>query len=146
MNICEFIDFIIHFLLMIFLVPHMIKNNEIKINSSVNPMRNNDLVIGTIFVLTSKSIISLGWGASGFSPVSNIGIPSFLISFSRYRSFLSISSQRRTSLTNFLWKTLTSGLSYEKGIKWIGTRQPGIIQLTSLNCTKPSSPSSETQA
>ena len=32
---------------------------------------------------TSRSIISLGAGASGLSPVSNIGIPSFFISFSR---------------------------------------------------------------
>lgn len=32
---------------------------------------------------TSRSIISLGTGASGLSPVSSIGIPSFLISFSK---------------------------------------------------------------
>ena len=32
---------------------------------------------------TSRSIISLGAGASGLSPVSNIGMPSFLISFSK---------------------------------------------------------------
>ena len=35
------------------------------------------------FKLTSKSIISLGAGASGLSPVSSIGISSFRISFSR---------------------------------------------------------------
>lgn len=44
--------------------------------------------------------------------MSNIGIPSFLISFSKYRSFRSISSHRRTSLTNLRWKALTSGFSY----------------------------------
>lgn len=33
--------------------------------------------------VASRSIISRGCGASGFSPVSNIGMPSFLISFSR---------------------------------------------------------------
>lgn len=63
-------------------------------------------------IFTSRSIISLGCGASGLSPVSNIGIPSFLISFSKYRSFRSISSQRRTSLTNFRWNAFTSGLSW----------------------------------
>lgn len=70
-------------------------------------MRPQSLVIN----LTSRSIISLGAGASGLSPVLSIGMLSFLISFSMYRSFLSISSHRRTSLTNLRWKALTSGLS-----------------------------------
>lgn len=65
-------------------------------------------------LLTSKSIISLGCGASGFSPVSVTGMLSFLISFSKYRNFLSISSHLRTSFTNFRWKALTSGLSYRE--------------------------------
>ncbi len=77
--------------------------------------------------VASKSIISLGCGASGESGVSSIGSSSFLISRSRNLSFLSISSQRRTSLTNLRWKALVSGLR-------------------SLNWTRPSSPSSETQA
>lgn len=34
--------------------------------------------------ITSKSDISRGCGASGFSPVSNIGIESLLISRSKY--------------------------------------------------------------
>lgn len=63
-------------------------------------------------ILTSRSIISLGCGASGLSPgISSMGMPSLRISFSRYRNFLSISSHLRTSLTNLRWKALTSGFS-----------------------------------
>ena len=43
-------------------------------------------------------------------PVSSIGISSFFISFSKNLSFLSISSHLLTSLTNFLWNALMSGL------------------------------------
>lgn len=64
-----------------------------------------------IYCHTSKSIISRGCGASGLSSEFAIGMPSFLISFSKYRNFLSISSQRRTSLTNLRWNAFTSGLS-----------------------------------
>lgn len=34
--------------------------------------------------VASKSIISRGCGASGLSPTSSIGMPSFFISFSKY--------------------------------------------------------------
>lgn len=64
--------------------------------------------------LTSRSTISRGWGASGFSPVSRMGSLSFSTSRSRYLSTRSISSQRRTSWTNLRWKELTSGFSCEE--------------------------------
>lgn len=53
-------------------------------------------------VITSRSMIIRGFGARGSSVrLSTIGTPSFLTSASMYRSFLSISSHRRTSFTNF---------------------------------------------
>lgn len=47
------------------------------------PPSTHPLVLSTCHKFTSRSIISLGAGASGLSPVSSIGIPSFFTSFSK---------------------------------------------------------------
>lgn len=60
---------------------------------------------------TSRSIISLGFGALGNSDTSGMGTSSLFTSASMYLSLRSISSQRRTSLTNLRWNRLTSSLS-----------------------------------
>uniref|UniRef100_A0A0E9RGV0 Uncharacterized protein n=1 Tax=Anguilla anguilla TaxID=7936 RepID=A0A0E9RGV0_ANGAN len=70
--------------------------------------------------------MSRGKGTSGFSPVSTMGMLALFISFSTNLSLRSISSQRRTSFTNFRWNTFTSGFR-------------------SRNWTIPNSPNSLTQ-
>lgn len=64
--------------------------------------------------LTSRSMISLGLGALGRSTTSGILTLSFLTSDSMNRNFLSNSSHLLTSLTNFLWNTLTSLFNWKE--------------------------------
>lgn len=66
----------------------------------------------SLSTVASRSIISFGCGASGSSWTSKMLISLLVISFSKKRSFLSMSLQRRISRVNWRWNGVASGFNY----------------------------------